>query len=89
MTSLHSCTSDGSGTLAHMLTIAIYDYVRKFGREPRLMLIPYFRRDELAACVGPLYPLTADFGSNGENTFRGVPFWFSTSNDAIELRGSL
>lgn len=71
---LHSCTSDGSYTLSEYLRIAVFDYVRQFGKEPRLILIPYWRRGEM---------LPAD-----DSHVRGVRFRFSIISDAIELLGT-
>ena len=69
--------SDGSLSLAHMLMVAIMDYQQTFGREPRMIQIPWWRGHEMPkACINHDY--------SWKTTFRGVPFRF-TDSDYIEL----
>lgn len=63
--------SGHSPTLANHLRVAIYDYQRRFDHEPKLIVIPYFRRDEMPDVA----------------TFHGIPWRFSIISDAIELHG--
>lgn len=72
--------SDGSATLAAALKIAIYDYQRVFGHEPRMIICPYWRLDEID-----------ERQFTGWNTgkgakFRNIPFRLSITCDAIELK---
>lgn len=73
MISWDHAISDGTGTLAHHLTVDIFNYQRAFGHEPKLIVIPYFRRDELDPALFEKCEI------------RGVPFSFSLFSDAIEL----
>lgn len=71
--------SDGTGTLSHALTVAVYDYVRHFGREPKLIQIPFWRGAEMGEEF-------LDYAAREpEPKFHGVPFRFSIISDAIEL----
>lgn len=69
--------SNGGTTLAIALTDAIYDYALAFGREPRLIQIPWWRGHEM-----PRETFTAHF--SWTHRFRGVPFRFHVG-DYIEL----
>lgn len=73
--------SDGSATLAQALVIGIYDFQRAFGREPRMIRVPYFRADEIDNSLLVF--------RNGRAYFRGVEFKFSIIIENIELCGSI
>lgn len=75
--------SDGSASLSHHLTVAIFDYQRAFGKEPRLILVPYWRDNEIDERL-----LVFKKGINGHATFRGIRFRFSIIQDFIELKAS-
>lgn len=75
--------SDGSATLGEALQIGIYDYQRHFGREPKLIVAPWWRASEIPAKA-------FDYsGQMWKESFRGIPFRWSIICDAIELSGSL
>lgn len=73
--------SDGSASLSHHLTVAIFDYQRAFGHEPRMIRVPYFRADEIDNSLLVF--------RNGRAYFRGVEFKFSIIIENIELCGSI
>lgn len=74
--------SDGSATLETALTIAIYDFQRAFGREPRLIRVPFWRGREMSA------EFIVHSCQNPDSRFRGIPFRWSITSDYIELYGS-
>lgn len=74
--------SDGTGTLSHHLTVAVFDYQRAFGHEPKLIRVPFWRGREMSA------EFIAHSCQNPDSRFRGIPFRWSITSDYIELFGT-
>ena len=72
--------TDGLGTLEWMLTIAILDYEREFGRAPALITIPYWRISEIGD------RMKESLSTSGQPEFRGIWFRFHLDTQIITLQ---